>query len=104
MEAPLSAAYASDRRVEVMVKRVAMPDAHSSVRQLQIQYGTHQRPGTVVWLPDVPRCWPKAEQIIDQFLQDRDNLGRPFGHRSLQRALESGSVGDRNTGVVWIPR
>jgi hypothetical protein len=82
LEAPPNASYFSNYGVEVLVKRVPMPDTHGSVQQLQISYGTHQRPGTVVWLPDVPRCWPGAEEIIDHYLQDCDNLGRKFGRRS----------------------
>jgi hypothetical protein len=99
---PENVTYISPRGVEVTVTRVSTPDAHSSVQQLQIQYGSHQRPGTVVWLPDVPRCWPKAEEIIGHYRHDRDNLGRPFGQRLPQGAVESGSEGDRAVGVVDV--
>jgi hypothetical protein len=98
--APENVTYISSRGVEVTVKRVSMPDAHSSVQQIQIQYGFHQRPGTVSWLPNVPRCWPKAQEIIEHYRHDRDNLGRSFGRRLPQEATESGSEVDRDAGVV----
>jgi len=103
VQAPENATYTSAQGAEVSVKRVPMPGAPESVQQLQIQYGTHQRPGTVVWLPDVPRCWPTAEQIIDHYRHDRDNLGRPFGQRSPQTPAGSGSDGDRDAATPEIP-
>jgi hypothetical protein len=82
MKRPDDAIFINRTGIEVTVKRIPVADAPKSVRHIQIQYGSHQRPGTVVWLPDVPRCWPRAEQIIDHYLQDCDNLGRKFGRRS----------------------
>jgi hypothetical protein len=100
MKRPDDAIFISRTGIEVTVKRIPVADAPNSVRHIQIQYGSHQRPGTVVWLPDIPRCWPKAQQIIGYYCADRDNLGRQFRQRSPQEATGSGSEADQEVGVV----
>ena len=51
----------------------------------------------------MPCCYPKAQQVIENFLHDRDNLGRPFRQKSPVRAVETWSGGDRGDGAEDIP-
>jgi len=95
---PEDGVFISESGVTVTVERIPQPDCPNRSRLIEIRYGDRKRPGTVVWYPDVPRCWPDAHRIIGYFCDDRDNLGRPFSERSPQEAVESGSGGDPDPG------
>ena len=51
----------------------------------------------------MPCCYPKAQQVIENFLHDRDNLGQPFRQKSPVRAIETVSDGDRGDGADGMP-
>ena len=104
MDAIETGTFYSQRGVEVTVTRVPIPDAPGLVQQLQIQYGLNRRPGTIVWYPDVQRCWPRAQQVVEHFLEDRDNLGRTFLKKLPQRPLETLAVGDLLNGAEGMPQ
>ena len=80
--------FSSRSGVTVTLQRIPQPDCPYGSQQWQVQYGAVNRPGTVAWFPDVPRCWPLVHQVAEWFRDDRDNLGRVFGRR-LRRPCEA---------------
>lgn len=70
--------YTSKRGVEVTVRRVPQPDCPYSSQAIEVRYGKGYSPGRAVWFPDAPRCWAKAGQILDFFLEDKTSLGSPI--------------------------
>jgi len=104
MQVPENHIYTSRRGVPVTVRRIPVPDSPGGAEQLEVRYGKSGRPGTVVWLPDVPRCWRTVHQIIAWFRDDRDNYGKPFVERSRRGPLTDTTSRNRPTGREDIPQ
>ena len=90
------------------LQRVPQPDCPHSSRQWQIQYGSVNRPGTVAWFPDVPRCWPLVHEVAQWVREDKDCLGREFRNRAVgpckpRGADEPGPTADGGPEVVATP-
>ena len=94
-QAPDDGIYTSQRGVPVRVQRVLTPDSPTGAQTLEIRYGDSGRPGTIVWFPDVVRCWDKAQQIIDHYRNDCDNLGRPFSAKPREGRSQTHQGEDR---------
>ena len=91
---PISGIYTSQQGVEIKISRHPTPDGNGDISTLMIQYGNRIQPGTAVYLPDVPRCWPRAMRVFENFCNDLDSLGKQFRKAPPGRPMKAAPDGE----------
>lgn len=75
------ATYTSAMGRQVRVEKFDTPDDPCDTKQLWVRY--HQGgKGREIFYPDTPRFWPKAQEVVELYRQDIDDLGTPFKSQS----------------------
>ena len=74
MNKPADFTGTSTRGKPVTLRRTPMPDSPGDGQQIEIKHGPGGI-GYVAYYPDAATCWPRVEQVLGYFLEDRNTLG-----------------------------